>query len=338
MVGLRIVILPKWLVKISSGLVILRLRQLHSNLLNMILGRRRSFVTWITAAIISLGLVIGLPLLNSTTVTAQTTPTIRIYAAISLSEVLPEIESAYNTANPSAQINFINTFDSSGALLNQINLASNVSARIPDIFISAATTQMTSLQNAGQLAAGWPVTIATNRLVLIRPNTPTSPAPSPTIVGFNRLTNSTTSSPPRSGIRGIAIGDPATVPAGDYARQTLQSTLSGCGAGSYNTLLNSATTNRLVFASNVRNVLAAVQNRTLNGNTIDAGIVYTTDQAISNTTAFIATAPQNCHSAIVYPTAVLNRTANLTAATSFANYLSSSTARNRFTLRGFGVP
>ncbi|BAY19428.1 molybdenum ABC transporter, periplasmic binding protein [Anabaenopsis circularis NIES-21] len=295
-------------------------------------------ITWIAAAITSLLLVVGLPLLNQTAEKAQAAVTLRVFAAVSLSEVLPEIENDFIAANPSLGATFVNTFDSSGALLNQINLPANQSAGIPDIFISAATTQMNSLQTAGQLASGWPVTVATNRLVLIRPTTPTSPAPSPTIAGIDRLTNSTTSSPPRTGIRGIAIGDPATVPAGAYAQQALQSTLSGCGAGSYNTLLNSTTANKLVFASNVRNVLAAVQNKTLSGNTIDAGLVYTTDQRISNTTTFITTVAQNCHSSIVYPAAVLNRTTNLTAATSFANFLSSSTARGRFTTRGFGTP
>ncbi|GBE93526.1 molybdenum ABC transporter, periplasmic molybdate-binding protein [Nostoc cycadae WK-1] len=295
-------------------------------------------ITWIAAAITSLLLVIGLPLLNQTAEKAQAAVTLRVFAAVSLSEVLPEIENDFIAANPSLGATFVNTFDSSGALLNQINLPANQSAGIPDIFISAATTQMNSLQTAGQLASGWPVTVATNRLVLIRPTTPTSPAPSPTIAGIDRLTNSTTSSPPRSGIRGIAIGDPATVPAGAYAQQALQSTLSGCGAGSYNTLLNSTTANKLVFASNVRNVLTAVQNKTLSGNTIDAGLVYTTDQRISNTTTFITTVAQNCHSSIVYPAAVLNRTTNLTAATSFANFLSSSTARGRLTARGFGTP
>lgn len=304
----------------------------------MFLTRRRGLITWIAAAITSLLLVVGLPLLNQTAEKAQAAVTLRVFAAVSLSEVLPEIENDFIAANPSLGATFVNTFDSSGALLNQINLPANQSAGIPDIFISAATTQMNSLQTAGQLASGWPVTVATNRLVLIRPTTPTSPAPSPTIAGIDRLTNSTTSSPPRTGIRGIAIGDPATVPAGAYAQQALQSTLSGCGAGSYNTLLNSTTANKLVFASNVRNVLAAVQNKTLSGNTIDAGLVYTTDQRISNTTTFITTVAQNCHSSIVYPAAVLNRTTNLTAATSFANFLSSSTARGRFTTRGFGTP
>ncbi|BAY60056.1 molybdenum ABC transporter, periplasmic binding protein [Calothrix brevissima NIES-22] len=299
------------------------------------LTQRRRLLSWIAAAVASLILVISLPLLlNSKHETAQAATTLRVYAAVSLSEVLPEIESDFNAANPSLGVTFVNTFDSSGALLNQINLAANESAGIPDIFISAATTQMNSLQNAGKLAAGWPKTIATNRLVLIRPNSPTAPAPSPTIAGFDKLVNGAG----LSGRRGIVIGDPATVPAGAYAREVLQSTLTGCGGGSYNTLLNSVTANKLVFASNVRNVLAAVQNKTLNGNVIDAGIVYTTDQRISSTTTLIATAPQNCHSAIVYPAAVLNRTANLSVANSFANFFSSTAAKNRFTARGFGVP
>ncbi|MBW4613853.1 MAG: molybdate ABC transporter substrate-binding protein [Desmonostoc vinosum HA7617-LM4] len=303
-------------------------------------SHRRRFITLMSIAVASLMLVIGLPLLNSTIKTAQAqATTLRVFAAVSLTEVLPEIESAYNAANP--PITFVNTFDSSGALLSQINLPANESAGIPDIFISAARSQMNSLQSAGKLQSGWPKIVATNRLVLIRPTTPTSPAPSPAISGFSKLTNSTTSSPPRSGIRGIAIGDPATVPAGAYAREVLQSTGSGCGGGTYNTLLNSTTANKLVFASNVRNVLTAVQTKTLNGNTIDAGIVYVTDQAVSSTTQTQqvgSPAPQSCHTAIEYPAAVLTRTTNSTKANSFANYLKSTTAKSKFNGRGFGVP
>lgn len=300
----------------------------------MFFTQRRRFLAWITAAVFGFVVAIGLSLVNSTTTTAQTVATLRIYAASSLTDVLPEIESAYNTANPSAQISFVNTFNSSGALLTQIQNSSNEAAGIPDIFIPASTSQTNTLQSAGKIASGWPKTVATNRLVLIRPNTPTSPAPSPTISSFSGLTNSAT----RTGIRGIAIGDPTSVPQGAYAREVLQSTGSGCGGGTYNTLLNSTTSNKLVFASNARNVLSAVQNKTLNGNTIDAGIVYITDQKVSTSTTQVALAPQSCHSSIVYPAAVLSRTLNSTAANSFANYLSSSTAKTIFSNRGFGTP
>jgi molybdate transport system substrate-binding protein len=290
--------------------------------------QRRRLITWIAAAVTSLMLVIGLPFVTSLHgQVAQATTTLRVYAAVSLTEVLQDIENAYNTDHPSAQISFINTLDSSGALLTQIQNPSNESAGIPDIFISAATTQMNTLQSASKLASGWPVTVATNRLVLIKPNTFAAGSPTPSFSGFSTLTNSS--------VRGIAIGTPTTVPAGNYGKQVLESTTSGCGGNIYNTLLNN---NKLVFANNVRDVLSAVENKTLNSQTIDAGIVYTTDKDVSNQVGLVATAAQNCHSAIVYPAAVLSRTTNGTAAASFANYLSSVTAQGKFTDRGFGVP
>lgn len=290
--------------------------------------QRRRLITWIAAAVTSLMLVIGLPFVTSVhDQVAQATTTLRVYAAVSLTEVLQDIENAYNTDNPSAQISFINTLDSSGALLTQIQDSSNESAGIPDIFISAATTQMNTLQTAGKLATGWPVTIATNRLVLIKPNTFAAGSPTPSFSGFSTLTNSS--------VRGIAIGTPSTVPAGNYGKQVLESTVSGCGGNIYNTLNSN---NKLVFASNVRDVLTAVENKTLNSQTIDAGIVYTTDKDTSSLVSLVATAAQNCHSSIVYPAAVLNRTNNSVAAASFANYLSSSTAQDKLTDLGFGTP
>ena len=317
--------------------------------------KRKQFITWIAAAVTSLGLVIGLPLLSSTPVLAVTTTTVttpaatanlKIYAAVSLTEVLTDIENAYNndtTSSTLPKINFTNSLDSSGILLNLINQTTptnNETNGIPDIFISAATTQMNSLQTAGKLATDlgtnyWPKTLATNRLVLIRPNTPASPAPNPIVSNVNALTNV----PLTRGMRGVAIGDPATVPAGAYAKQVLENISSTCGAASYNTLLNSTTSNKLVFASNVRNVLSAVETQTLNTNVIDAGIVYKTDKQISTLTAQAQLIASSCHSPIVYPLAVLKRTTSLSAANAFANYvLTNSTARTSLNNRGFGLP
>jgi len=316
----------------------------------------KKFVTWMAAAIASLVVAIACPLLMSTPVTAQTAPptpqvtttvtsssataNLRVYAAISLLEVLTDIENAYNNSTSTPKINFTNSLDSSGILLQNINYAPNQTAGIPDVFISAATSQMTSLQNAGQLASGWPQNIAKNRLVLVKPTTPTSPAPTGNAISsFSTLVNS---SPTRTGIRGIAIGDPSTVPAGEYARQLLtNSDSTNCGGATYNTLLNNPAPNKIYFASNVRNVLSAVETKTLNGNTIDAGIVYATDKQVSTLTSQVGSAAAgSCLTTpIVYPEAVLNRSTNLTAANAFANFIiNNSAAQNALTTRGFLLP
>ncbi|QLE55686.1 molybdate ABC transporter substrate-binding protein [Nostoc sp. TCL26-01] len=316
---------------------------------------RKRVIVWIAGAITSLIVAIAFPFLMSSPVTAQTAPptpqftttvtsasataNLRVYGAVSLLEVLTDLENAYNNSTSTPKINFTNSLDSSGILLQNINYAPNETAGIPDVFISAATSQMTSLQTAGKLASGWPQNIAKNRLVLIKPTTFTSPAPTGNAISsFSTLVNSP---PTRAGIRGIAIGSPSTVPAGEYARQVLTSTASGCGGGTYNTLLNNPAPNKLYFATNVRNVLSAVETKTLNGNTIDAGIVYATDKQVSTLTSQVGSAaPSSCLTTpIVYPEAVLNRTTSATAANSFANFLfTNSAAQSALTNRGFLLP
>jgi molybdate transport system substrate-binding protein len=275
----------------------------------------------------------------TTTVTSSSaTANLRVYAAISLLEVLTDLENAYNNSTATPKINFTNSLDSSGILLQNIQYAPNQTAGIPDVFISAATSQMNTLQTAGQLATGWPQNIARNTLVLIKPSSPTTPVPTGNAISsFSTLVNS---SPTRSGIRGIAIGTPSSVPAGEYARQVLTSTGTGCGGGTYNTLVNNPAPNKIFFASNVRNVLSAVETKILGSDVIDAGIVYATDKQVSTLTQLVSTAPGSCLTTpIVYPEAVLNRSTNLTAANAFANFVATNTAaRNVLTNRGFLAP
>ncbi|BCL39016.1 molybdate ABC transporter substrate-binding protein [Nostoc sp. MS1] len=317
--------------------------------------KSKKFVTWIAAAIASLAVAIAFPFFMSTPVTAQTAPptpqvttnvtypgataNLKVYAAISLLEVLTDIENAYNNSTNTPKINFTNSLDSSGILLQNIQYTPNETAGIPDVFISAATSQMTTLQTAGKLASGWPKNIAKNRLVLVKPSSPATPLPTGNaITSFSTLVNS---SPTRTGIRGIAIGTPATVPAGEYARQVLtNSDATNCGGGTYNTLVNNPAPNKIFFASNVRNVLSAVETKTLNGNTIDAGLVYATDKQVSNLTTLVSTALASCLTTpIVYPEAVLTRTTNSTAANAFANFIVTDTnAKNSLTTRGFLLP
>lgn len=317
--------------------------------------KSKRFVTWMAAAIASLVVAIAFPFFMSTPVTAQTAPptpqvttnvtfpgataNLRVYAAISLLEVLTDIENAYNNSTSTPKINFTNSLDSSGILLQNIQYAPNETAGIPDVFISAATSQMNTLQSAGKLASGWPQNIARNRLVLVKPSSPTTPLPTGNaITSFSTLVNS---APTRSGIRGIVIGTPSTVPAGEYARQVLtNSNATNCGGATYNTLVNNPAPNKIFFASNVRNVLSAVETKTLNGNTIDAGVVYATDKQVSNLTALVSTAPGSCLTTpIVYPEAVLTRSTNPTAANAFANFVATNTAaQTALTTRGFLLP
>lgn len=273
--------------------------------------KRRKFLTWIGMALTSLLLVIGSQFINLSPAVSDTT--LVVYAAVSLTEAVNQIEANYQSANPDAGITFVNNYDSSGILLNEIEGGDAV-----DIFISAATDQIDQLQNEGKLLPGSRQNVVTNQLVLVTPTTDPSPA-SDVINTFNDLTDPS--------IASIAIGDPNLVPAGKYATQLFQS------RG-----ISDAIGPKLVLATNVRNVLNAVVNKTLNGQTIDAGVVYITDANTTSGVQVKETAGDAETNPIIYPAAVLSSTTVPDEAQAFANYLTSIDAQNIFRGFGFGVP
>ena len=273
--------------------------------------RRRKFLTWIGMALTSLLLVIGSQFINLSPAVSDTT--LVVYAAVSLTDAVNQIEANYQSANPDAGITFVNNYDSSGILLNKIEGGDAV-----DIFISAATDQIDQLDNEGKLLPGSRQNVVTNQLVLVTPTTDPSAA-SDAINTFNDLTDPSVAS--------IAIGDPNIVPAGKYATQLFQ-----------NRGVSDAIGPKLVLATNVRNVLNAVVNKTLNGQTVDAGVVYITDANTTSGVQVKETAGDAETDPIIYPAAVLSTTTVPDEAQAFANYLTSIDAQNIFRGFGFGVP
>lgn len=282
---------------------------------------RRRLIAWIATAVTSMMLVIGFQFVNLSP--ANSTTTLRVFAASSLTNAMNDIKTQYQSANPSVSI--VYTFGASGTLLSQIQ-----GGAVADIFISAATEQMDALQFAtpSKLVSGSRKNIVKNRLVLIAPTTPPVSAGSAALTSFNGLTN--------ANITGIAIGDytgtPPVVPAGNYAKQVLTS------RGIFTTV-----SPKTYLASNVRNVLTAVENKTLVvggvNKTIDAGAVYKTDAAISTKVRVVETALTTESDPIVYPLGILANTTVLTTAQSFSTYLSGTTAQNIFkNTYGFILP
>jgi molybdate transport system substrate-binding protein len=117
----------------------------------------------------------------------------------------------------------------------------------------------------------------------------------------------------------IALGDPNSVPAGDYGKQVLTS------LGLWD-----AVQSRLVLAKDVRQVLSYVET----GNA-DAGIVYATDARESSKVRVTATAPPGSHTPVVYPVAVLTGSRHEAGARSFVAYLAGEEARAVFIRHGF---
>jgi molybdate transport system substrate-binding protein len=264
-------------------------------LVSMTRRRIAAFITGLLAAFI---LAAGLRLLTPSPIPAQPRANVLVSAAISLKDSLAATKPLYQRTKPNVNITY--NFGASGALQQQIENGAPA-----DIFFSAAQKQMDALQQKGLILPGTRRNVVKNRLVLIVPRNSSG------INNFRQLTNSK--------VKKIAVGEPRSVPAGQYSQEVLK-----------NLGILQQVRPKLVLANNVRQVLAFVES----GNA-DAGIVYATDAAISQRVKQVAVAPENLHSPIIYPVAVLKSSKNPTVARDYVQFLSSDRARAIFQKYGF---
>ena len=225
--------------------------------------------------------------------------TLNISAASSLSNVLKVFDTAYTQANPNVTI-VLNT-GASGTLQTQIQNGAPA-----DVFISAATAQMTALEQSNLVVTSSVKNLLNNTLVMIVPNGST--------LGLSSISDLATSK-----ISKIAVGDPASVPAGTYAN------LAFAELG-----ITAAVQSKLILCANVTQVLTTVAS----GN-VDAGLVYSTDALSSNQVKVVAQAPADINAQIVYPEAVINTSKVQGAAQTYLSYLSGSSAVTLFIQYGF---
>jgi molybdate transport system substrate-binding protein len=227
--------------------------------------------------------------------------TILVAAAASLQPALQAITPIYTQAYPHQTINY--NFAGSGVLAQQIQQGAPV-----DIFIAAANKQIDALQQQGLLAAGTHRTLLTNQLVLIAPKQ--SPV---SLTNFRQLTN--------PAIKRIAIGEPRTVPAGQYATEVFK-----------NLGILERVKSKLVLGNNVKSVLTTVET-----GDVDAGIVYITDAQNSSKVQIVAIADPELHSPISYPIAILKSSKSPDESSKFVEFLSSRSATAIFGKYGFGI-
>jgi molybdate transport system substrate-binding protein len=226
--------------------------------------------------------------------------TLTISAAASLKDALEELKLTYQHRSPQARI--VYNFGASGALQQQIEQGAPV-----DIFISAASKPMDALQSKNLLLNATRCNLLTNQLVLIVPKGTTG------IQSFQQLRDPS--------IKRIAIGEPRSVPAGQYAEEVFKSL----------GILDAAKP-KLVLSNNVRQVLSAVES----GN-VDAGVVYLTDAVTSKEVKIVTIARERWHSPIIYPIAVLNAARNTRLAENFVQYLASPEASTVFKKYKFAI-
>jgi molybdate transport system substrate-binding protein len=256
----------------------------------------KQVLRFLIAALISFCLVLGLRVISPEPTHANTN--LLVSAAASLKDGMEDIRPLYQKTRPT--VNLIFNFGASGALLQQIEQGAPA-----DIFISAANQQMDALEQKQALVPGSRTNLANNKLVLI------APKDSKTVTSFQNLKN--------PAVKRISVGELRSVPAGQYAEQVFKKLN-----------LLKAVKPKLVYANNVRQVLAVVES----GNA-DAGIVYITDAKTSDAVKVVATATEGSHSPIVCPMAVLKSSKNIDAAKAFVQYLSGKLAKGVLQKHGF---
>jgi molybdate transport system substrate-binding protein len=116
----------------------------------------------------------------------------------------------------------------------------------------------------------------------------------------------------------LALADPQYVPAGKYAKTALER------LGAWPSVAN-----RIAAAENVRAALALVAR-----GEAPVGIVYQTDAASEPKVRIAAMIDENLHAPIVYPVALLLRSASA-GAEAYLAFLSSPRARAIFEKHGF---
>jgi molybdate transport system substrate-binding protein len=232
---------------------------------------------------------------------SETQPvTILVAAAASLKnaydqELIPQFQAKYPWITVSG------TYDSSGKLQTQIENGLEA-----DVFMSAAVRQMDDLVNGGYIDKNDVNYLLQNKLVLIKPTGGVT-----TVTGFADITKAKT----------IAIGDPKSVPAGQYAQEALVK------LDVWNKLPETSKS----LGTNVTEVLSWVGN-----GSAEVGIVYATDAASTDSVTVIETLAEGILSApVIYPVAPLKNAPHPEAAKLFVDFLASDDGLAVFQKYGF---
>jgi molybdate transport system substrate-binding protein len=222
-----------------------------------------------------------------------------ISAAASLREVITRASESFEEESPGVRVQL--NFAGSGALRQQIEMGAPV-----NVFVSAATEHIDRLAESGLVDPDGRRIFARNRLVLI---------------GAAEKVRSLADLRSDSVAR-VAIGDPRSVPAGNYARKWLEA------EGLWPEIEE-----KTVLAGDVRQVLSYVER-----GEVDAGIVYATDAKLLGLQPILtATGPQAPE--VVYEAAILGpMDESRAAARRFFDYLGSRTVTHQLHAAGFMAP
>ena len=177
-----------------------------------------------------------------------------------------------------------------------------------DVFMSASNKQMNKLVNESLINNDTNVQFLENKVVLIVPKDSSA-----NITSFKDLANA-------SGT--IAIGDPESVPAGQYGKEVLT-----------NLGIWDSVQSKLSLGTSVTTVL----NQVAQGSA-DYGIVYATDAKSNDGVKVVCEAPEgSLNTSVIYPVAELKNPKHPDAAKAFMEFLKTKEAKDVFVEYGFTI-
>jgi molybdate transport system substrate-binding protein len=224
-----------------------------------------------------------------------------VSAAASLSNAFREVGTAFEAAHPGTEV--LLNFAPSDALLQQLGAGAPV-----DVLATADEETMDKAAQRQLIAPATRRDFAANALVLITP-------------GAGTLALSSLADLKQGDIKHIALGNPAAVPAGRYARRALDK------AG-----LWPLADGQAVYAQSVRQALDYVAR-----GEVEAGLVYATDARMHADTVKLAFAVP-LDAAIVYPIAVTADSRNGARAAEFLAFVTSPAGQAILARYGFKKP
>lgn len=220
-----------------------------------------------------------------------------VSAAVSLRDAFGEIGKLYEQRT-GRRVLF--NFGASGALQRQLE-----SGAPSDLFASAALKQMDELADKKLIVMESRRNFAHNTMVLITPHDSKLD-----ITSFAGLADAK--------VEKIAIGNPKTVPAGEYAQQLLNN-------------LSPQLEGRLIYGEDVRQVLDYVVR-----GEVDAGIVYASDvRTVEGRVRVAARADESLHKPILYPIAIVRDSRRQAAARGFIELVMDAEGQSILRRNGF---
>ena len=222
-----------------------------------------------------------------------------VSAAASLTQAFQDIGSQFESQNPGTKVKL--NFGASGALMQQIANGAPV-----DVFASADTDTMDKAVAKGVVAAADVKVFTTNKLVVI--------VPLQSKTALQQLADLK-----KPDIKRIAMGTPASVPAGHYAQGSLEK------AGLWNEVKD-----KVINTTNVRQALDYVSR-----DEVDAGFVYASDAQLMQDKVKVAMQVTTL-TPIQYPIAPVVGGANKNLSVKFIQFLQSPLAQATLKKYGFG--